>query len=179
MEMKQAYFPTSRISCGRNKQSIPFFYIIGGLNFTLDELKNGVLRGNRKKPGAILRTLKANEPRNKFIAEDQYDPKILFLCLDLPQVMEHIECFDSPDTLGEKFNFYLREYFNCKVELDSLNCEIVLPSIFETYYNDFGGNDESILRFIWNWFDNTEYSIEEILKVSKSKLQIKYENNVV
>jgi hypothetical protein len=91
--------------------------------------------------------------------------------------MEHIECFDDPETVCDKFNYYLSEYFNCKVSLDTLGLEITLPSIFKTYYNDFG-NDEQILRFIWHWKDNTDYTIDEILKVSKTKLQIKYDNNV-
>jgi hypothetical protein len=63
----------------KKKQSIPFFYMISEMNFTLDEVKHGVLRGNRKKPGAILRTLKTNDNRCRFIPEDQYDQRILFL----------------------------------------------------------------------------------------------------
>ena len=126
----------------RKKQALPFFYCIGGYNFTLEELKHGVLRSNRKKPGAILRTLNTNEARSQFIPDDRYDQRILFLCLDLPQVMEHIECFDDPDTMDEKLNFYLKEYLNCKVEFDTFNNEITLPSIFQTYYSDFGGTDE-------------------------------------
>jgi hypothetical protein len=43
-----------------------FFYNIAGLTFTLDEMKHGVLRGNKKKPGAILRTLSKNDPRAFF-----------------------------------------------------------------------------------------------------------------
>lgn len=158
----------------RKKQALPFFYWIGGYNFTLEELKHGVLRSNRKKPGAILRTLNVNEARSQFIPDERYDQRILFLCLDLPQVMEHIECFDDPDTMDEKLNFYLKEYLNWKVEFDTFNNEITLPSILETYYSDFGGTDEWILRFIWTWFDNSEYSIEDVLKLQRSKLQIKY-----
>ena len=159
----------------KNKSNRPFFYCIGGLNFTIDELKHGVLRGNRKKPGAILRTLGGYDNRSQFISEDNYDQRILFLWLDLPQSMEHIECFDDPDTIDDKLNYYMREYMNVKIELDTFNEEIIVPSIFETYYSDFGGTDEWILRFIWNWYDNVELSIEEILKLNKSKmLNIKY-----
>lgn len=169
-----SYFSNLKNYVWKKKQSIPFFYLVGGHSFTIDEMKHGVLRGNRKKPGAILRVLNNNDLRARYITDENYDQRILFLCLDLPQVMEHIECFDDPDTMDEKLNFYLREYFNTKVELDTLNSEIIIPGIFETYYNDFGGTDEAILRFIWNWFDNTECSIEEILQMSRTSLQIKY-----
>lgn len=159
----------------KKKSNRPFFYCVGGLNFTIDELKHGVLRGNRKKPGAILRTLGGYDNRSQFISEDYFDQRILFLCLDLPQAMEHIECFDDPDTIDDKLNYYMREYMNVKIELDTFNEEIIVPAIFETYYSDFGGTDEWILKFIWNWYDNVELNIDEILKLNKSKmLSIKY-----
>jgi len=41
-----------------------FFYNIGGLNFTLEEIKHGVLRGNRKSPGAMFRNFSTGDKRN-------------------------------------------------------------------------------------------------------------------
>lgn len=70
------------------------------MNYTLEEIKHGVLRGNRKKPGAIMRTLSRNDDR--VLLPDRHDPRILFLCLDLPDIPEHIEAFDGGDTLNEK-----------------------------------------------------------------------------
>lgn len=63
----------------KKKTNKVFFYSIGGLHFTLEELKHGVLRGNRKKPGAILRTLGGYDDRSQFITEENYDPRILFV----------------------------------------------------------------------------------------------------
>ena len=40
-----------------------FYYRIGGLDFSLDEIKHGILRGNRKPPSAYMRTLNANDPK--------------------------------------------------------------------------------------------------------------------
>lgn len=141
------------------------------MNYTLDELKHGVLRGNRKKPGAILKLLKSNDPKAEFVSEESYDQRILFLCLDLPQVMEHIEYFDNPDTMDNKLNTYLREYFNVKVEVDTINEELLMPDIFQTYGSDFGSK-EVILEFISKYFDNSEYDIQEVGK----SLSIKFMN---
>mmetsp|Transcript_17793 Transcript_17793/g.15703 ORF Transcript_17793/g.15703 Transcript_17793/m.15703 type:complete len:88 (+) Transcript_17793:362-625(+) len=77
------------------------FYNIGGYNYTLDELKHGVIRGNRKKPGALLRTLNKNDPRSQFIPEDQYDLRSIFLCLDLPQTLEHVAWFNSQESMDK------------------------------------------------------------------------------
>ena len=34
--------------------SKPFYYNIGGLNFNLEEIKHGLLRGNKKAPTAYM-----------------------------------------------------------------------------------------------------------------------------
>ena len=39
------------------------------MNFNLDELKHGVLRGNKKSPSAYLKTLSWNDPRANIITE--------------------------------------------------------------------------------------------------------------
>jgi hypothetical protein len=72
--------------------------------------------------------------------------------------MEHIESFDNPDTIGTKLDSYLREYLNVKVEIDTINEELLLPITFSTYSGDFGSKDV-ILNFISKYFDNSEYDI--------------------
>lgn len=150
-----------------------FFYQIGDQTYTLEQLKHGVLRGNRKKPGAIFRMFGNNDPRSWF--DGRLDQRILFLCIDIPDVPEHIECFDSPDTINEKLNGFLKMYFEQKIEVDTMNEEITLPKVIETYKSDFG-SEEDILRFVWNWYENYEFDIEQIVKVVKRKqLMIKYD----
>lgn len=100
----------------------------------------------------------------------------MFLCLDLPEVPEHIECFDDPDTLDEKLDYFLTEYFNVKVEIDTMNEEITLPKVIEKYKGDLGGSDEQALKFIWNWYQNNEFDLDQIIKlVSRKTLMIRYE----
>jgi hypothetical protein len=140
-----------------NSTGKEFFYNIAGKTFTLDEMKHGVLRGNKKKPSAILRTLSNGDDRVYF--PDRVDQRILFLCIDLPEIPEHIECFDSPETVNEKLSTFLAEYFRQKVDIDMINEEITLPKVIETYKSDFG-SDEDVLRFIWNWYENYDYDIE-------------------
>ncbi len=41
-----------------------FYYNIGGLNYTLDDIKHGVLRGNKKAPGAMFRNFSSSDKRN-------------------------------------------------------------------------------------------------------------------
>ena len=55
-----------------------FYYNIGGYEYTLDELKHGLLRGNKKKPGSFFRTLGKRDERS-LVLDGLSDPKILFL----------------------------------------------------------------------------------------------------
>lgn len=40
-----------------------FFYNIAGMNFSLDDIKHGVLRGNKKVPGAVFRNFSSGDKR--------------------------------------------------------------------------------------------------------------------
>ncbi len=78
----------------------PFFYNIGGENYTLDCIKHGMLRGNKRKPGYLQRVLSSSDPKiNKvpnvspLYLTFQYimsDPRVLFICLDYPDFVENV-----------------------------------------------------------------------------------------
>jgi hypothetical protein len=54
-------------------------YIIGGLKFSLNDIENGILRANRRRPYGINRQFADNDPRLKFsIANAEFDPRIHF-----------------------------------------------------------------------------------------------------
>ena len=57
----------------------PFYYNISGLNFSLDEIKHGILRGNKRAPTAYLRTLNGNDPR-ALLVKDLNDSRVNFVC---------------------------------------------------------------------------------------------------
>lgn len=159
------------VSTARAKK---FFYNIGGLTYTLEELKHGVLRGNRRAPGGVFRYFSRADPRNWF--PDRQDNRILFLCLDSPDIPEEVVTFDSSETLNEKLGAFLGDTFARIIEIDTMNEEITMPKLIETYKSDFG-SDEEVLRFVWNWFESYDYDIEQVVKVVKRRgLMIKYDN---
>ena len=41
----------------------PFCYSIAGMTYSLGQIKHGMLRGNRCKPGHLMRSLSTNDPR--------------------------------------------------------------------------------------------------------------------
>ena len=78
----------------------PFFYNIAGFQFSLEEIKHGLLRNNRKSPFNYMRSMNANDNRLE-ILNGFFDPRVNFVCLDYHNFLENIEAFDgsSEETL--------------------------------------------------------------------------------
>ena len=68
----------------------PFYYNIGGINFNLEEIKHGLLRNNVKGPMNYMRSMNSNDSRLN-ILKDFSDARICFVCLDYPNLLEHID----------------------------------------------------------------------------------------
>ena len=45
----------------------PFFYNIAGEDYTIDDIKHGMLRGNHAKPGHIMRVLSASDSKTRVL----------------------------------------------------------------------------------------------------------------
>ncbi len=102
-----------------------FFYRISGFDLTLDEIKHGLLRGNRKAPSAYFRTLSTTDAKAQII-RDFVDARINFVCLDYPDVIEHIDAFRD-DSLDQGLDNYVAEIMNIRVVVDSVQGELTLP----------------------------------------------------
>lgn len=118
-----------------NSQGKKFYYRIGGMDFTLDEIKHGVLMGNRKPPAAYLRTLSANDPK-ALLVRNYNDPRVNFVCLDFPEVVEHIDAFRAED-LDQQLDAFVAEIINVRMVYDSVQAELTLPKCLQSYYSDF------------------------------------------
>lgn len=93
-----------------------FFYRIGGFDFTLEEIKHGLLRGNKRAPDSYFRTLSSNDARAQLL-KDVNDPRINFVCLDFPDDVEHIDAFREED-LNQALDQYVSEIINLRVVVD-------------------------------------------------------------
>ncbi|OMJ78408.1 hypothetical protein SteCoe_21781 [Stentor coeruleus] len=148
-----------------------FYYNIAYNNFTLYELKHGVLRGNRKPPGSYTRVFYSGDARN--MLPNYNDPRILLVCRDFPSpLLSIIDFFGrSEELLDEK----TEEFCNREVCLNLAIDELILPKVFQTYMYDFGNNEEQVLRWIWKYFTACKNSIEEVIHlVRKQKVYILY-----
>ena len=92
----------------------PFFYNIAGFNFSLEEIKNGLLRNNECPVGKYTKTI--NDSRSEIIS-DFKDPRVLLVCLDYPSFLEHIDPFDgsTEEKLEECLEQFTTDIINANV----------------------------------------------------------------
>jgi hypothetical protein len=141
----------------------PFYYNIGGDNYSLEELKHGLLRNNIKAPLFYMRSLGSNDQRLNLL-RNHWDPRINFVCLDYPTFLEHIDPLDgsSAEALDEDLDKFVSEIVNAKVNIDTDQGSITLPQVMDDYRADFGGSDDKLLEFIFHYLEE-EYDLETIL----------------
>ena len=142
-----------------------FYYNIAGQNFTLRELKHGVLRGNRKPPDAYTRVFSSNDPR--CYLPNTSDPRILIACPDPPVSLGPL--IDFGPGMETVLDSLAEEYCNREVCLNISTGELTLPRLFERYYYDFGNSDRELLEWVWRYFRACRVPLGEVLEELQSK----------
>ena len=132
-----------------------FFYNICGVNYSLDEIKHGLLRNNRKAPLSYTQTFNRTDPRNNML-NNFSDPRILLVCLDYPECLELIDAFEgaSDERLRAELENFAINVLESKVEVNLENGEIILPKVLQVYAADFEGGERQILQFILRYTEH-------------------------
>ena len=103
------------------------------------------------------------------------------MCCDFPDVVEHTDTFASEEDLNEHLDMFVAEILNAKVNIDTIQGEITIPKVLNTYKNDFcNGSDEGILRFVFKYFNcqqQAEMDEETVIRdvCQKKTMIIRYE----
>ncbi|XP_041933065.1 uncharacterized protein zgc:152951 isoform X3 [Alosa alosa] len=123
-------------------------YLIGGEVFTLQDIENGVLRGNRKGVAQILKPFSKSDPRLQVALPDP-EPLIHFAlncgAKGCPPIKTYTpQGIDSQ--LRSAAEAFLENDDGCLV--DPVKGEVKLSQIFKWYKVDFGGTDEKLLNWI-------------------------------
>lgn len=125
-------------------------YRVGGQDYTLDEIENGVLRRNAVPPVGNEPLFDEGDPRSAAMPSS-VDPRIhaALVCASAscPAVR-----FYEPDVLDDQLDAASRAYVNGEVEVDDDGRRIVLPLAFRYYAADFGG-ERGARRFVRRYAD--------------------------
>jgi len=145
-------------------------YNIGGLIFSIDDVINGVLRGNKSHP-VLGRRFKDDDLRALFVVntKNNLDPRIHFsmsrFCEGSPDIK-----LVTPETVEMVLQQQTQRYLNLQVEF--IGKQIVLPSIIQESRNDFGSKSRDLLVFLEKFLvnDNRTKLLSNAATVSFKKM---------
>ncbi|XP_023272431.1 uncharacterized protein LOC111662709 isoform X2 [Seriola lalandi dorsalis] len=147
-------------------------YLIGGEVFTLQDIENGVLRGNRKGVAQLRRPFSKTDPRLRVALPDA-EPLIHFALNCGAKGCPPIKTYTPQDIdsqLRTAAEAFLENDDGCVV--DSGKREVRLSQIFKWYKADFGGTDEKLLKWVLEHMSDSpkKTSLKDILSAGKTKV---------
>uniref|UniRef100_A0A3Q3VWL3 DEP domain-containing protein n=1 Tax=Mola mola TaxID=94237 RepID=A0A3Q3VWL3_MOLML len=147
-------------------------YLIGGEVFTLQDIENGVLRGNRKGVAQLLRPFSKTDPRLQVALPDA-EPLIHFALNCGAKGCPPIKTYTPQDIdsqLRTAAEAFLENDDGCVV--DSGKREVRLSQIFKWYKADFGGTDEKLLKWVLEHMGDSpkKTSLKDVLSAGKTKV---------
>uniref|UniRef100_H3DG73 Zgc:152951 n=1 Tax=Tetraodon nigroviridis TaxID=99883 RepID=H3DG73_TETNG len=147
-------------------------YLIGGEVFTLQDIENGVLRGNRKGVAQLRRPFSKTDPRLQ-VALPEAEPLIHFALNCGAKGCPPIKTYTPQDIdsqLRTAAEAFLENDDAC--EVDSGKKEVRLSQIFKWYKADFGGTDEKLLQWVVEHMGDSpkKSSLQGVLSAGKAKI---------
>uniref|UniRef100_A0A668AFH8 Zgc:152951 n=1 Tax=Myripristis murdjan TaxID=586833 RepID=A0A668AFH8_9TELE len=147
-------------------------YLIGGEVFTLQDIENGVLRGNRKGVAQLLKPFSKTDPRLQVALPDA-EPLIHFALNCGAKGCPPIKTYTPQDIdsqLRTAAEAFLENDDGCMV--DSGKREVRLSQIFKWYKADFGGTDEKLLNWVLEHMGDSpkKTSLQSVLSAGKTKV---------
>lgn len=147
-------------------------YLIGGEVFTLQDIENGVLRGNRKGIAQLLKPFSKTDPRLQVALPDA-EPLIHFALNCGAKGCPPIKTYTPQDIdsqLRTAAEAFLENDDACTV--DSGKREVRLSQIFKWYKVDFGGTDEKLLKWVLEHMGDSpkKTSLQGVLSAGKTKV---------
>ncbi|KAM8857889.1 uncharacterized protein ACB058_009370 [Synchiropus picturatus] len=147
-------------------------YLIGGEVFTLQDIENGVLRGNRKGIAQLRKPFSKTDPRLQMALPDA-EPLIHFALNCGAKGCPPIKTYTPQDIdsqLRTAAEAFLENDDACVV--DSGKKEVRLSQIFKWYKADFGGTDEKLLAWVLDHMGDSpkKTSLKGVLSGGKTKV---------
>ncbi|XP_035250469.1 uncharacterized protein zgc:152951 isoform X4 [Anguilla anguilla] len=147
-------------------------YLIGGEVFTLQDIENGVLRGNKKGVAQLLKPFSKSDPRLQ-VALPQAEPLIHFALNCGAKGCPPIKTY-TPKDIDSQLHIaaeaFLEEDDACRVDADK--GEVKLSQVFKWYRGDFGDTDEKVLNWIVNHMSDSpkKSCLQALLKAGKFRV---------
>eukprot|EP00186_Timspurckia_oligopyrenoides_P004184 CAMPEP_0182446372 /NCGR_PEP_ID=MMETSP1172-20130603/4158_1 /TAXON_ID=708627 /ORGANISM="Timspurckia oligopyrenoides, Strain CCMP3278" /LENGTH=310 /DNA_ID=CAMNT_0024642289 /DNA_START=234 /DNA_END=1166 /DNA_ORIENTATION=- len=150
-------------------------YSIGGLIYSLNDIENGILRGNRKPPAPLSpKPFKKGDPRLRVVVPDPVDERIHFALNCGAKSCPPIRFFTTENvdiTLANAAASFVRDESN--VRIVESECVVELSSIFDWYRVDFcgsSGSDSALLQKIAQYLEGRDDRLSNELRSKLLKM---------
>lgn len=131
-------------------------YMIGGLVFTLGDIKHGILRCNRKPPANYWeRQLQANDPKLHYRLHIR-DPRSLLVLMDHSDSLATADQIPilKPGRTDTDLEEQVEKYCARNIETNSSSMELVLPRLFRNFRDDFGASEGDMLSWLSQYMED-------------------------
>ncbi|KAK7099824.1 hypothetical protein V1264_022873 [Littorina saxatilis] len=149
-------------------------YIIGGYEYSLQDIENGVLRANRKGVGMLTKPFSKNDPRLNITLETA-EPLIHFGLVCGAKSCPPIKTYTSDEVI-EQLKLAAEAFLDgpdgCDIDVGKNT--ILLSMIFKWYQEDFGGNDEATVLWVFQRLEDGEKKKKLRQLIDKKKYKVKY-----
>lgn len=120
-------------------------YNVGGYRISLDEIENGILRGNRGHPYLPGKQFAAGDPRLEWVIWPP-EPRIHFALNCASRSCPPFQVYTA-DQIEIQLDLATRAFIDASILLNPAKQLLVVSSIFQWFKGDFGGQD-GIISFI-------------------------------
>ncbi|KAG6396822.1 hypothetical protein SASPL_142979 [Salvia splendens] len=152
-----------------------FMYVIGGHPYSLNSIRNGILRGNRRPPFSLIKPFSKGDKRLE-LSFDKVNQLIHFGMWNATRGSPSIRFFKCQGIESELKNA-AREYFQREdgMQVDLAKRTVYLPRIFKWYSADFG-EEKDIPNWIINYLDASKAGLLTHLISDGGSVNIAYQD---
>ncbi|KAK7390066.1 hypothetical protein VNO78_25364 [Psophocarpus tetragonolobus] len=151
-----------------------FQYVVGGHPYSLNIIKNGILRCNRRSPYSLIKPFSTGDKRLE-VALVKLNPLLHFGLCNGTKSSPKVRFF-SPHRVVDELRVAAREFFEKDgIEVDLEKRTVYLSRIFKWFSGDFG-QEKEILLWIINYLNPNKAGLVTHLMGDCGPVHISYKN---
>ncbi|KAK7292554.1 hypothetical protein RJT34_15405 [Clitoria ternatea] len=152
-----------------------FLYVIGGHPYSLNVIKNGILRCNRRSPYSLVKPFSTGDRRLEVVLV-KFNPLVHFGLCNGTKSSPKVRYF-SPHRVVDELRGAAREFFeNDGIEVDLEKRTVHLARDFKWFGGDFGQEKLEILKWLINYLDPNKAGLLTHLLGDGGPVHISYQN---
>jgi hypothetical protein len=146
---------------------------IGGHAYSFNDIEQGLIRGNRRPPYHLRRTLRGGDVRRAF-ALARVDPRAHFALNCGASSCPPVKMY-TPEGLDEELTLASKAFCEDSVTFDADANALTVSAILKWYRSDFGADDAAVARRVLTWLQgDTKTALENALRRENSSIKLRY-----